>query len=44
MFLTYEEAVNSSEKKKWIEAIEEKKCLKENNVWKVVNKKEATGK
>lgn len=42
--LTYEKAVASSEKEKWLEAIEEeKKSLEKNGTWELVDEKEAQG-
>lgn len=39
MYLTYKEALSTSDKKKWLEAInEEKISLKENDVWDIVDR------
>lgn len=44
-FLTYEEVMNSKDKRRWIKAMqEEKKSLEENETWKFVNIDEAKGK
>jgi len=38
VYLTYTEAIIGADSNKWIEAInEEKKSLKENNIWEIVN-------
>uniref|UniRef100_A0A0A9X817 Retrovirus-related Pol polyprotein from transposon TNT 1-94 n=1 Tax=Lygus hesperus TaxID=30085 RepID=A0A0A9X817_LYGHE len=45
VMMSYHEAVNSEDKAKWIEAInEEKEALASNNTWKLVNREEAKNK